>query len=282
MVWSRSTRLLRTSRRHSRKWGRDDQRVAARDAAGGAWHRDSSLCPACLAEMPVAPVATLDWHYQGAGHGVGPVPEDTIRQMILGGSLLPGSCVWNETMSEWKPLDAASLSAYPPEPSISAPANADAPASTQTSPPHPISLPSSCPESSSPRNQHRTGKWMAGKCVREPLNRSKRCPRPRGASGIQNKIRINLKAAMRGRELAQRRKDAKGRAADRTHPLGEWVIFAIYFFFAALRDIPSPFLGLRLGHHHRILTPGRFAARREDACRPRSLGGYVVWLAMGL
>jgi hypothetical protein len=53
-----------------------------------------------------------------------------------------------------------------------------------------------------------------------------------------------LNPAMGGADVAQRRRDAKGCALVRTHPVGECLLVGICFFFAPLRDIPSPDLGL--------------------------------------
>jgi hypothetical protein len=54
---------------------------------------------------------------------------------------------------------------------------------------------------------------------------------------------IILNPAMGGADVAQRRRDAKGCALVRTHPVGECLLVGICFFFAPLRDIPSPDLG---------------------------------------
>jgi sialate O-acetylesterase len=56
-------------------------------------------------------------------------------------------------------------------------------------------------------------------------------------------IPINLNPAMRGADVAQRRRDAKRCALVHTHPVGECLLVGICFFFAPLRDIPSPDLG---------------------------------------
>ena len=46
---------------------------------------------------------------------------------------------------------------------------------------------------------------------------------------------LNLMPAMGGREVTQRRKDAKGCASARTHRLGETLLVGICFFFAPTR-----------------------------------------------
>jgi hypothetical protein len=54
---------------------------------------------------------------------------------------------------------------------------------------------------------------------------------------------IILNPAMGGADVAQRRRDAKRCALVHTHPAGECLLVCICFFFASLRDIPSPDLG---------------------------------------
>ena len=59
------------------------------------------------------------------------------------------------------------------------------------------------------------------------------------ADGMTRADGITLNPAMRGADVAQRRRDAKRCALVHTHPVGECLLVGIYFFFAPLRDIRS-------------------------------------------
>jgi hypothetical protein len=65
-------------------------------------------------------------------------------------------------------------------------------------------------------------------------------PRPAPLRAAES---VSQNPAMGGADVAQRRRDAKGCALVRTHPVGECLLVGICFFFAPLRDIPSPDLG---------------------------------------
>jgi hypothetical protein len=59
------------------------------------------------------------------------------------------------------------------------------------------------------------------------------------ADGMTRADGITLNPAMRGADVAQRRRDAKRCALVHTHPGGVIQRVGIYFFFAPLRDIRS-------------------------------------------
>jgi hypothetical protein len=48
------------------------------------------------------------WFYaqQGTSEKKGPVPDDTIRSMVISGDLKAGDLVWSEGMSNWAPLSS--------------------------------------------------------------------------------------------------------------------------------------------------------------------------------
>src|SRR5215468_5979020 len=54
-------------------------------------------------ERPVADA----WYYAKDGQPMGPVSAAVLREMALGGALLPETLVWREGMSNWAPLCAA-------------------------------------------------------------------------------------------------------------------------------------------------------------------------------
>lgn len=46
----------------------------------------------------------MNWYYVQAGQSVGPVSEEEFESLIAGQTITPETLVWNQTMSDWKPL----------------------------------------------------------------------------------------------------------------------------------------------------------------------------------
>jgi len=64
----------------------------------------------------------MNWYYTSAGVQLGPVPDETLRSLVVSGRLLPSDLVWREGMPAWQPVGSvpgllpASAAGPPPVP----------------------------------------------------------------------------------------------------------------------------------------------------------------------
>jgi hypothetical protein len=63
------------------------------------------------------------WHYVMNGQQYGPIPEESLKQLVSTGQLRPTDLVWKAGMSSWMPAGTLSSAAPPFAPPAPAPAN---------------------------------------------------------------------------------------------------------------------------------------------------------------
>ena len=67
--------------------------------------------------MDQAPELQQQWYYSQFGERMGPVPYDTVYQMVISEQLSPFNLVWTEGMSEWSEIQSLAT-LFPVSPSV--------------------------------------------------------------------------------------------------------------------------------------------------------------------
>jgi hypothetical protein len=94
---------------HDRHLGIDTRATTALAGAGAAPQLGSAVDDTFMDEIGVVPLAdqARSWYYEQSGEVKGPLPEQTIRDMVGSGVIQLSTLLWREGLKEWTPATQA-------------------------------------------------------------------------------------------------------------------------------------------------------------------------------